>query len=68
MRGVRNWRKRFIWIVFCVVLLTLFGSGPGVAAEKQLKAGFVYVGPIGDYGWSMPMMWEENMPKSSFPG
>jgi simple sugar transport system substrate-binding protein len=21
-------------------------------AEKQLKAGFVYVGPIGDYGWS----------------
>jgi len=52
MRGVRNRRKRFVWIVFCVVLLTLFGSGPGVAAEKQLKAGFVYVGPIGDYGWS----------------
>ena len=21
-------------------------------AEKQLKAGFVYVGPVGDYGWS----------------
>ncbi|MCP4022256.1 MAG: BMP family ABC transporter substrate-binding protein, partial [Desulfobacteraceae bacterium] len=20
--------------------------------EKQLKAGFVYVGPVGDYGWS----------------
>ena len=22
------------------------------AAEKKLKAGFIYVGPIGDYGWS----------------
>jgi simple sugar transport system substrate-binding protein len=30
----------------------MFGSGVGLAAEKQLKAGFVYVGPVGDYGWS----------------
>ena len=52
MGCVKIWRKRFVWIVFCFVLLTLFGSGPGVAAEKQLKAGFVYVGPVGDYGWS----------------
>jgi hypothetical protein len=52
MRGVKIWRKRFVWILFCVVLLTLFGSSLGVAAEKQLKAGFVYVGPVGDYGWS----------------
>ena len=52
MGGVKIWRKRFVWIVFCFVLLTFFGSGPGVAAEKQLKAGFVYVGPVGDYGWS----------------
>jgi len=22
------------------------------AAEKKIKAGFVYVGPVGDYGWS----------------
>jgi basic membrane protein A len=34
------------------MLLALLGSSPGVAAEKQLKAGFVYVGPVGDYGWS----------------
>jgi len=52
MGGVKIWRKRFVWIVFCFVLVALFGSGPGVAAEKQLKAGFVYVGPVGDYGWS----------------
>jgi simple sugar transport system substrate-binding protein len=52
MRGVNIWRKRFIWIGFCIALLALFGSGPGMAAEKQMKAGFVYVGPVGDYGWS----------------
>ncbi|MDQ1269155.1 MAG: basic rane protein [Thermodesulfobacteriota bacterium] len=22
------------------------------AEEKKLKAGFIYVGPVGDYGWS----------------
>ncbi|MFW9799755.1 MAG: BMP family ABC transporter substrate-binding protein [Candidatus Thorarchaeota archaeon] len=27
------------------------GPGPGPVAET-LKAGFIYVGPIGDYGWS----------------
>jgi basic membrane protein A len=52
MRGVTIWRKRIVWNLFCVVLLSLFGSSQGVAAEKQLKAGFVYVGPVGDYGWS----------------
>ena len=26
--------------------------GLGFSAEKELKAGFVYVGPVGDYGWS----------------
>jgi simple sugar transport system substrate-binding protein len=35
-----------------VVLLTIFGAGMGLSTEKQLKAGFVYVGPVGDYGWS----------------
>jgi len=25
---------------------------PAVAKDKKLKAGFVYVGPVGDYGWS----------------
>ncbi len=52
MRGSKLWQKRFVWIVFCVMLLTILGSGLSMAAEKQLKAGFVYVGPVGDYGWS----------------
>jgi basic membrane protein A and related proteins len=27
-------------------------EAPKAAAEKKLKAGFVYVGPVGDYGWT----------------
>ncbi len=27
-------------------------EAPKAAAEKRLKAGFVYVGPVGDYGWT----------------
>ncbi len=36
-------------LVFVVGLLWL--PGP-VDAGKKLKAGFIYVGPVGDYGWS----------------
>lgn len=29
------------------------GSEPAAdAADKKMKAGFIYVGPVGDYGWS----------------
>ncbi|MBM3469827.1 MAG: BMP family ABC transporter substrate-binding protein [Armatimonadetes bacterium] len=40
------------WLTILVVLV-LAGSlaAPGIAQQK-LKAGFVYVGPIGDYGWT----------------
>jgi len=27
-------------------------GGPGENGPKTIKAGFIYVGPIGDYGWS----------------
>lgn len=33
-------------------LCFLMTAGIGFAADKKLKAGFVYVGPVGDYGWS----------------
>ncbi len=34
--------------------LTAMGSGPvpASAADAPLKIGFIYVGPVGDYGWS----------------
>lgn len=28
------------------------GSGAAETADKKMKAGFIYVGPVGDYGWS----------------
>ena len=41
--------------VFLGALLTaamVVGASTGFAAEKKAKVGFVYVGPIGDHGWS----------------
>lgn len=40
--------KVFIIIGLCFIL----AAGVGFAADKKLKAGFIYVGPVGDYGWS----------------
>jgi basic membrane protein A and related proteins len=40
--------KHLIVIFFCILLLT----GNGIAGDDKLKAGFIYVGPVGDYGWS----------------
>ncbi len=37
-------------LVICLCLLLT--AGLGFAKDKKLKAGFVYVGPVGDYGWS----------------
>jgi len=28
------------------------GPGAAEATGKKMKAGFIYVGPVGDYGWS----------------
>ena len=40
--------KGLMIIGLCLILAT----GLAVAGDKKLKAGFVYVGPVGDYGWS----------------
>ena len=40
--------KGLIIIGLCLFL----ASGIAIAGDKKLKAGFVYVGPVGDYGWS----------------
>ncbi len=40
--------KRLLVLCFCLTLV----SGMAFAKEKRLKAGFIYVGPVGDYGWS----------------
>jgi len=40
--------KGLIIIGLCLIM----ASGMAFAGDKKLKAGFVYVGPVGDYGWS----------------
>jgi len=41
------------WIrVMAVVAAVLLVAGTGWAQQPKLKVGFIYVGPIGDYGWT----------------
>ncbi len=44
-------KKQLLGIMLCV-LLCLGLIGQAAAADQKLKAGFIYVGPVGDYGWS----------------
>lgn len=54
---------RFSAIVMCLLLLT----GTALAKDKKLKAGFIYVGPIGDYGWSHAHDVGRKYAESKFP-
>lgn len=40
--------RGLIIIGLCLIL----AAGMAIAGDKKLKAGFIYVGPVGDYGWS----------------
>lgn len=40
-------------LLFCLCLVFAAGSAYSAsAADKKIKAGFIYVGPVGDYGFS----------------
>ena len=41
-----------VYHLLVVCLCLLLAVGIAVAEDKKLKAGFVYVGPVGDYGFS----------------
>ena len=43
---------RITKILIIIGLSLILAGGMAVAADKKLKAGFIYVGPVGDYGWS----------------
>jgi len=43
---------RFVFRILTVCLCVLLISGVASAEDKKLKAGFIYVGPVGDLGWS----------------
>jgi simple sugar transport system substrate-binding protein len=40
------------WIKIVVVIGLLLAFIPTGSAQQKLKVGFIYVGPIGDYGWT----------------
>ncbi|MBF0203517.1 MAG: BMP family ABC transporter substrate-binding protein [Desulfamplus sp.] len=47
--------KRICLLFFCMFFVSgiAFGvSNPAFGQDKKLKAGFIYVGPVGDYGFS----------------
>ena len=43
-------RNIFKILAICICVVLVAGIAP--AEEKKLKAGFIYVGPVGDLGWS----------------
>jgi simple sugar transport system substrate-binding protein len=43
-----NLTRRILFFCLCLV----FAAGSAFAADKKIKAGFIYVGPVGDYGFS----------------
>ncbi|MCX7794949.1 MAG: BMP family ABC transporter substrate-binding protein [bacterium] len=46
-------RSKFLVVLSLVLLFVLtVNTVNGVGAEKKLRVAFIYVGPIGDYGWS----------------
>ncbi|HVH30101.1 MAG TPA: BMP family ABC transporter substrate-binding protein [bacterium] len=40
------------WIKVAVVIALLLAFIPSGSAQQKLKVGFIYVGPVGDYGWT----------------
>jgi len=47
-----NAMKRFALLVLVLLLVLPQFAVPTEASEKKVKAGFIYVGPVGDAGWT----------------
>jgi basic membrane protein A and related proteins len=45
-------KKWTLLLLICFIAMLGFSAGTAGAEDKKLKAGFIYVGPVGDYGWS----------------
>ena len=48
---MRNWKK-FMLVAVLTLAAAMVLAGPVLAADKKVKAAWVYVGPIGDHGWT----------------
>ena len=42
--------RKIVLLILCLVFV--FTGAIGLLAADKLKAGFIYVGPIGDMGWT----------------
>jgi basic membrane protein A len=52
MRGRMNRNKGLVVVLTVIGMVALLGLNAQAAEGKKLKAGFIYVGSVGDYGWS----------------
>lgn len=50
-----------------VIWLAMLALATGAFAADKLKAGFIYVGPIGDYGWTHAHNQAREMAEKKFP-
>jgi basic membrane protein A and related proteins len=48
----KEMKMRFVKCALLICLGLLLAAGTASSAEKKMKAGFIYIGPVGDYGWS----------------
>jgi simple sugar transport system substrate-binding protein len=45
-------KKWTLLLLICSIAMLGFSAGTAGAEDKKIKAGFIYVGPVGDYGFS----------------
>lgn len=57
------------WLMLAaVVVLVAALAATGGAQQQKLKAGFIYVGPIGDYGWTNAHDQGRKIAEKALPG
>jgi len=44
--------KLKLGLVFAILAVAAMVAGPPAVAKDKIKVGFVYVGPVGDHGWT----------------
>ncbi len=49
MKKQKTWQR---WLASAAVALGMGVAASGAVAEDPTKVGFVYIGPVGDYGWT----------------
>ncbi len=45
-------KKWTLFLLICSIAMLGVSANTAGAEDKKIKAGFIYVGPVGDYGWS----------------